>query len=423
MTDPPQFTGQVEDDPLRHFMRAKRRLQAATDACALDLAAALPGLVGGPRGFLKVLVQWMASRVRRNDVPPALLAWIDQHVRPVGATSSAAPSAATKVPEQVLAHALSYADHASVLAASHTCATWALAARLPTARSDLALVWGKGLDSLEAHIAERCGHGVPYFVPFLRARRLRVGRRVRARGAAPLPPVARARALLAQLGCLSVVHVESSAAWGALAPQAALCKVFVNLEDAPVTATDMCRVAANPECVTEVAGHLALTSASAPVWSRLSHLESLRVERAHEMRLGTSAPYARVWPRLTRLAIKLAGVSGAPLSQTVASFIGAVVRGRDPFSVTLAFVDEVPHPPVYLEGDVLRLAALHADRASASLLWWLRRVRPTRVVVNSWAVGARVSPADIIRTLAERAGAERRWCCTVWGRCFTDNRL
>jgi len=402
---------------MRQFTRAQSRLRAASDASVELLAATLPQLVGGAPGVRRLLVQWLASRVRHNDLPPPLLAWLDARAPAVPTEEPATrPGCPGLLPEAVVSHALSFADQASLLAASHTCSAWSAAGRLPAARTELAIASGDGLGALEAHLATRTKGGTtPCFVPFLRVlrvTRLRVGRRRRCLPAlAPLPPVPLCRRLFGSLVRLTQVHVESRAAWEALSPQPALTDLFVALPQ-PVTADAVCRVATHPERVTRVGGHLALRAHSASGWARLSHLRALRLPHAEEAVLPTgddmtTGPFARAWPRLSRLALGFNGALAPRLSRAVHAFLTSVVGARDQGSVTVAFQHQVPNPPSFPPSRTfLHLAALHVDRASTRLFWWLRRLRVKRVVVRSWDVSARASPMQLLQLLAGRDGAE-----------------
>jgi len=403
------FSGQAADDPLRQFTRAQSRLRAASDASVVQLAATLPQLVGGAPGVRRLLVQWLASRVRHNDLPPAILGWLDAHAAPVPTEQTATSSASSGLlPEAVVSHALSFADQRSLLAASHTCSAWAVAGRLPAARTELAIPWGQGLDALEAHLASRTKDGAtPCFVPFLRVSHLRVGRRWRALPG-PLPPLPFCRRLLGSLGSLTHVHVQAPEAWAALSPQRDLTHVFVDLDEGPVTADAVCRVATRPERVAKVGGNLALPTSSASVWARLSHLRALRLERPREARLPTgAAPFVRVWPRLSRLAIGSADAERPALSRAVHTFVASVVGARKGGTVTVAFKHRVPHPSSFPPSRTfLHLAALHVERASTALGWWLRRLRVKRVVVRSWDASARASPIHMLQLLSQHHGAE-----------------
>jgi len=265
------------------------------------------------------------------------------------------------------------------------------------------------MDRLEAHLAARSGHGVQLYVPFLRACRLHVPRRVGSGGAAP-PPVPRVRALLPRMRSLSHVHVEAVEAWTALSPQPGLTDVFVDLGDGqvdpPATAADVYRVAADPATVKVLGGNLALSAGSAGVWRRFSRLETLQVHRPDRMRLGDVAPFREAWPGLTRLVIRQGVFTTAALPEAWAAFVAAVVRGREPGTVTLEFRHQVPHSPMTLDGSRLHLAALHADRASPPLLWWMRRVLADHVVINSWDPQARMAPSKVLHTLVRNHGAQ-----------------
>jgi len=357
---------------------------------------------------LRLVAQWMASRVRHNDVPPALLAWITAHTP--AASKAADVPAACKPADAVLAHLFSFADQATAIAASRTCETWALAARLPSARSDLVVVRaGDGLDALETHLAARTAGDAPCYVPFRRVVHLDVGRRWRRWRPTECDdsPLSRVLEVVHRLRRLSHVVVGEPAVWHALSPQASLATVHVDLDDAPATPADVCRVAANPATVTELGGRLSLTAASAPGWARFTHLRTLRLDRPGAMRVADAAPLAAAWPRLDRLAVR----SKFPPEQVplgAAALVSAVVRGRGPGAVTLAFLECVPRPPSGADMAALHLAALHVDCASPRLLGWLRHVRADRLVVHSWdpAEGqADVDVVDVLRTAARQGQA------------------